>query len=592
MRVDEYLGTYGVFPIGLDSLRLNAAGHGFELTGIFMTTEAGSPMARWGRAKFVEIFGADLRSLAAFRIVLAAIVLADLAGRATDLTVHYTDDGVLPRSMVLRELNEWQFSVNLMNGTTFFQALLFGVTALAALALLLGFHTRLMSVVVWVMMVSIQWRNPLVLSDADTLLRVLLFWAMFLPLGACWSVDRARHPIPTRLSMRFLSLATVALFLQIAFVYWFTVILKTGREWRTDGTALYYALSAEHLTTPIGAYVRQFTTPLKVLTYVSFWLEALGPCLLFFPVRTALVRTGAILAIMSLHLGILLTLDLGLFPWLSAFCMVSFLPSRFWDVTVPRFRAVLPGLADLARFPQKAAARLAPAFSPLRARSAAWGSVGIASPAGVAADASVEQLGGFELRPGTAPTFPAPSEASTAPVRVRSSLVTNLLAVSCLVYVFLWNLTTVSDFSMPDDIRPVGNLLGLKQSWNMFAPRPTTVTGWYVIPGTLSDGRQVDLVRAVVHDDPELVQDVSWERPDDLDAIFEDKYWRKYLDAIRDDSAQRRYFAQYVCREWNATHDGGSELVSLQFVYVKEKTLPDQRRGAPRRDVLTEHTCT
>jgi hypothetical protein len=557
-----------------------------------MTADAGSPIVRWGRAKVVEIFGADLRSLAAFRMVLAAIVLADLAGRASDLVVHYTDDGVLPRSMVLRELNEWQFSINLMNGTTFFQALLFAIAALAALALMVGYRTRLMSVVVWVMMVSIQWRNPLVLSDADTLMRVLLFWAMFLPLGAYWSVDRARNPVPARLSMRFLSLATVALFLQIAFMYWFTVMLKTGREWRTDGTALYYALSAEHLTTPLGAYVRQFTTPLKALTYGSFWLEALGPCLLFFPFRTALVRTGAILAFMCLHFGILLTLDLGLFPWLSAFCMVSFLPSRFWDVTVPRLRTAVPGLSDLARIPQRAATRLAPAFgSPFRARSAAWGSVGFASPAGIAVDASVEQLGGFEVRPGTASIMPAPCGPRTVPARVRSSVVTNLLAISCLVYVFLWNLTTVSDFSMPDRIRPLGNLLGLKQSWNMFAPRPVTVTGWYVIPGTLGDGRQVDLVRAVVNDDPDLIREVSWERPDDLDVIFEDKYWRKYLDAIRDDSAQRRYFAQYVCREWNASHDGGSELVSLQIVYVKERTLPNQKRGAPKQDVLTEHSC-
>jgi hypothetical protein len=64
---------------------------------------------------------------------------------------------------------------DLINGTTFVQALLFGVTAIAAVALLIGYRTRLASIVVWAMMVSIQWRNPLVLSDADTLLRVLLF---------------------------------------------------------------------------------------------------------------------------------------------------------------------------------------------------------------------------------------------------------------------------------------------------------------------------------------------------------------------------------------------------------------------------------
>ena len=57
----------------------------------------GSPVGRKVRAKIFEIFGADLRSLAVFRVVLALLVLADLANRATDLYKHYTDAGVLPQ---------------------------------------------------------------------------------------------------------------------------------------------------------------------------------------------------------------------------------------------------------------------------------------------------------------------------------------------------------------------------------------------------------------------------------------------------------------------------------------------------------------
>ncbi len=68
----------------------------------------GSPLLRWGRAKVTEVFGADLRSLAAFRIVLAVLVLADLANRATDLSAHYADKGVLPRPTLLREvMDRW-----------------------------------------------------------------------------------------------------------------------------------------------------------------------------------------------------------------------------------------------------------------------------------------------------------------------------------------------------------------------------------------------------------------------------------------------------------------------------------------------------
>jgi hypothetical protein len=193
------------------------------------------------------------------------------------------------------------------------------------------------TIVAWVAVLSIQWRNPLVVGNDAVLLRMLLFWSILLPLGAHWSVDRALKAAPARLSMRFLSLATVGLFMQIAFMYWFTAILKSGREWRVDGTALYYALSIDQIVTPIGAYLQQFPTLLEVLTFGTIGLEAVGPFLLFFPFFTGPVRTGAVLAFMSLHFGIRLTMDIGIFPWISAFCMVCFLPGWFWTRSSPRF---------------------------------------------------------------------------------------------------------------------------------------------------------------------------------------------------------------------------------------------------------------
>src|SRR5215212_6607246 len=277
-----------------------------------------SPLGRKARAKIVEIFGADLRSLAVFRVVLALLVLADLANRATDLYQHYTDAGVLPRTVLMQELlSPWVFSLNLMNGEPYFQALLFGVAALATLGMLVGYRTRLMTFVAWVLLLSIQSRNPLVNGAESLLLRMLLFWGMLLPLGAYWSVDRARSALP-RPSPRFLSLATFGLFMQIAFVYWFTAALKTGPEWRVDHTALYYALSLDQLATPIGHYLLNFPDLLQVLTFGTFTLEAFGLFLLFCPFFAGPVRTGTVLAIMSLHFGIWLTRDIGNFTWISA----------------------------------------------------------------------------------------------------------------------------------------------------------------------------------------------------------------------------------------------------------------------------------
>src|ERR687898_1796427 len=316
------------------------------------------------RAKIVEIFGADLRSLAMFRIVLALLVLADLAIRATDLYQHYADAGVLPRTVLMEDvLSPWVFSLNLMNGGSFFQALLFGVGALAALGMLVGYRTRLMTFVVWVVLLSIHVRNPLVNGSESLLLRMLLFWGMLLPLGAYWSVDRARSALP-RPSPRFLSLATFGLFMQIAFVYWFTSALKSGPEWRTDYTALYYALSLDQLATPIGHMLLDFPSLLQVLTFGTFVLEALGPLLLFCPFFTGPVRTAAALAFMSFHFGIWLTMEIGTFPWISAFCMVCFFPTWFWD-RASTLRSVLLRRLEVAPPPPPPPARAGDAALPL-----------------------------------------------------------------------------------------------------------------------------------------------------------------------------------------------------------------------------------
>src|SRR5918998_5721050 len=515
-----------------------------------------SPVLRWGHAKIVEIFGADLRSLATFRIVLAALVLLDLASRAPDLYAHYTDRGVLPRSILLQEaLNRWQVSLNLMSGELYVQALLFGVAALAALALLVGYRTRLMTVIVWVLVLSIQARNPMVLNTGDTLLRMLLFWGMFLPLGAHWSVDRALKAAPSRLSMRFLSFATVGLFLQIAFMYWFTAILKSGEEWRVDGTAIYYTLSIDQITTPIGAYLYQFPTLLMVLTFATILLEAFGPFLLFFPILTGLVRTGAVLAFMGLHFGVWLTLYLGMFPWISALCMVCFLPGWFWDSAAPKLGTVLPKQHGITRTLRHTTSLVHTYWLPLRGRLSVMAATGRATVAGTAihddepagpakraaapsASAAMETK---EHQGAPRPAASATAEqelwhrgaAGSEQVTLRSSLATNLIVLFFLLYVLCWNLMSVSEFRMPQRLVPIAYYLDLEQSWDMFTPYPPKDDGWYVIPGTLRGGQRVDLM-AVTRDDFRVHEGVSWEKPRDVAGTYKNVQWRQYLYWIRE----------------------------------------------------------
>jgi hypothetical protein len=568
---------------------------------------SGTPKNRslqgWANAKVVDIFGADLRSLAVFRVVLALLVLADLATRATDLTAHYTDAGVTPRSVLIDQvMSSWQFSFALLNGSTLFQALLFGAAAAAALCMLVGYRTRLMTLVVWALVLSIQLRNPLINGADSRLLHLLLFWGIMLPLGAYWSVDRVRSALP-RPSPRFLSLATFGLFMQIAFMYWFTAALKSGPEWRVDHSALYYVLSLDEIATPVGHYLLNFPGLLQTMTFGTFMLEAVGPILLFCPFFTGPVRTGTALAFMSLHFGIWLTMDIGIFPWVSAFCMVCFFPTWFWDKATA-LHSWLVERSELARRLQRGVERSGRATAALsRALLSFFVDVRqllFASPAvrvnPVADHTSVPPLAVGATGAGETVAEPhrdtSPSE-EPKPAGLRSSLATNLLALFFIFYILCWNLTTVTplSFTLPERTVPVGIFLGLDQYWAMFAPSPPREDGWFVIPGKLSDGQQVDLM-SITHDDYGMHR-VSYQKPQDVRATYENEHWRKYLQNLyaEDHADQRLNFADYLCEQWNTKHTGAKSVESFRIIYMRETTLPDYEQPDLEKVEIGSYTC-
>jgi hypothetical protein len=97
------------------------------------------------RSRFQEIIGLDLRSLALYRISIALVILYDLADRAGDLSAHYTDAGILPTSSMLAFYGSKIYSSIhvIASGSVAAEAGVFVVHALAAVALLVGYRTRL-----------------------------------------------------------------------------------------------------------------------------------------------------------------------------------------------------------------------------------------------------------------------------------------------------------------------------------------------------------------------------------------------------------------------------------------------------------------
>ena len=296
------------------------------------------------KLKAQELLGIDLRSLAIFRISIALIIIVDLITRASDLEPHYTDRGVLSVDDAIEYSPKWRVSVHLLNGSIEFQAALFIIAGLFAVALLLGYYTRFVTPVVWFLTISLNSRNPLLMQGSDYLLCLLLFWSMFLPLGARYSIDHLRNSHQLQESNLIFSGGTVAALLQICFVYWFSVALKSTKNWLIDGTGIYYALMLDRYVTNFGKLLLgSHPLLLKFLTYASMGLEIFGPLLAFLPFFSGPVRCLVVVSFVIFHVSMGLALELWLFTYICIASWLLFVPSWFWDQFLEKFKTPVQG---------------------------------------------------------------------------------------------------------------------------------------------------------------------------------------------------------------------------------------------------------
>ena len=170
-------------------------------------------------------------------------------------------------------------------------------------------------------------RNALVLFGGDPLDRCACSsGACFCRWASRWSVDSALSRAPLQPSAH-LSWASAGLLLQVLSVYFFSALLKTGREWWPEGTAVWYALSIDGYITPAGEWLRDFSPVTQALTYLVYFLELLGPPLAIVRIpagahRGALPygfadasRFAVMVLLAAMHAGFIVFLSIGRFPF-------------------------------------------------------------------------------------------------------------------------------------------------------------------------------------------------------------------------------------------------------------------------------------
>jgi predicted DCC family thiol-disulfide oxidoreductase YuxK len=580
---------------------------------------------------FENRYGLDLRSLALFRMVLALLVVGDLVLRARDMRMFYTDFGVLPRDVAIAQFTDpWVFSLHFMSGTLFVQALLFLMAGLFGAMLFFGYRTRFATVMSWLLLISLQGRINMLLQGGDVVFRLLLFWSMFLPLGAKYSIDAALDTGAEKPPTRLFTAATLGLMAQVAMVYLFSVLWKAGPDWRVTGDAVWYALSLEQFGTALGRFMHQFPDFLRVLTYGTLAIEGLAPLLLFFPFKWGPVRTASILFLIGLQISFGLHLRLGHFPFIASAMMLPLLPTWFWEKIKKQWAPLQAVYYDetcpfcfkltriLKSFFLPDETPLLPAQSVPEIKKAmdehhSWVVVDptgrrLYRVEGVAAVLQQRRWGRpvaalvlwkpvldslNDLYEWVANHRPQLSRAveflKPRPVRWRISPVANFLAAVALLYVIVWNFHELEgDKLIPAPLRVPAFLLRLDQHWGMFAPNPLKDDGWYAIKAKTRDGREIDVWR---DGEPFSMQRRT---PQEVADQYPNERWRKYFNNLylADFAAYRIHYGRYVCRNWNESHVGRDQIVSFQlYFFIRTNQPPGVAQPEHEARVIHEHNC-
>jgi hypothetical protein len=472
------------------------------------------------------MFGLDWRSLALMRMALATVLLCDLWISARSLRAFYTDDGVLPRSL-LRAYAPPDFSLHLLGGSVEFEAALFALEAVFAVMLLVGYRTRLATFGCWVLLLSRQARNPLVLFGADMIELLVLFWALLLPLNRRYSIDAALGRVPPPTAPNYLGVAGVGAIIQFIIIYVMSGLMKTGASWHIDHSAVSYSLSLDMYSRPLGQWLNQYDFITELLTIYTVYLELYGPLLLISPIASGWLRLLGCLLLGTLQLGFGVCMQMGLFWVATNVFLLMFLPAEFWTRLAEPFGR---WLAKKLNFP-------APR----------------------------------QLHP--VQTIVNPPPASGRPWRwLRDGAI--LLVLAGVIEMNIGSLPGHSNLLPPLELRAL-NDLGLSQAYGMFAPDPQADDGWFVFRGWEKNGATVNLLSGA--------SPATLDKPADIPATYIDQRWGSlFFDLLYPDYAKYlESIANYFDAQWEQTHSGGERLQRVEIIFIYQANGPHHTKTDP-----------
>lgn len=599
----------------------------------------------WFRDHYMTM---DPRTLGFFRLVLGFLVTGDCLRHWWEARVYYSNAGVLTNHYHLyRPSSGHNFSILHAFSTLEEVHIAFALMTLCQFLFWIGWHTRIFSVLSWIIVTSIDNRLVMVENGGYVVVNLLVGWAMFMPTGQRFSVDallrsfRERHERTaddlnqTQASFSWktkplVSLIYLVALLNIAVVYYFNVVNKSGLIWR-NGDTVHYVLHLDRMITGIAVFFREHM-PLPLMRFVTWSVlivEAFIMMLILAPEGRRITRPLAMFLMTCLHGSFGVMMRLGPFSWFMI-CWSFLFPqpvhweilnrwytkrSRAWNVVYDRHSPLafflcrlFARLDNCERFHFAASAEGEEGVALVRVRDAVTGEELVdraalvemirSLPAGrffwavcrvisfgfvgnvldvlVRRRGDVARAFGLDRRERSLPLSEEPSPLALRVARVRGGVREFVVAwfFLCAVSQTIIENKAVPQFLKHNQPALVQATIGyprMYQGWGMFAPNPISDDGSVSIDAITLDGRHID---PFTGEAPDL--DLTDARGLGLGQIRQDYWNRIRLDR---NTVFRQGLKEYLLHWHEETGHPEDELVAFDVFWLRDQCpLPGQTR--------------
>ena len=242
------------------------------------------------------------RPLGLFRIVFGMLMMIYLTNMTVEFDHWYSGGGLLQGTEAREAAGPLRFSPLQYVADPITPRIFHAVAFAAALGVTLGWRTRLMSILLYLCMISLYHRNVSSNGGPDALPLLVSFYMMFCPSAAVFSLDARREtkrrgtvaePLIAPGGVRLLQM-------QLCLIYFQSCVIKCDGVTWMDGTASHYVLFNREFGWFDLGWLGAYPAIVNLMTHGALMIEfALAFWLWFRPTRRWTILSGVLL-----HAGI------------------------------------------------------------------------------------------------------------------------------------------------------------------------------------------------------------------------------------------------------------------------------------------------